>query len=596
MSKVISKTAEGNVLRMLMENTDAQLAYLDNNFNFLKVNSAYAKKSGYKKKDLIGRNHFDLFPNDENQKIFEKVKNTGKAIQFKAKPFIFPNDPERMITYWDWSLTPIKDRHNKNIGLVFSLMDVTTYKRTEESLKRSKSKYKNLFDNMVDAFSYHKMVFNKKGEAVDYIFLEFNKAFEKITGLKRKTAIGQRVTKVLPNIKKSKFDWIKKYGEVAKTGKKMKFERYFEPLDKWFSVSAYCPKKGYFAVTFKDISQWKTVKKKVEHLASFPRFNPEPVLELDFTGKVIFANAATFKTLKKNKLKPDIKLFLPNDITKIIETFKEKHRPTPIFREVQIGDDYLELKIHPLTKLNVIRIYSHNLTGRKKIEIQKDEFFNIASHELKTPLTSIKAFIQLIQRTCKRTCNPQMGHYLERVDVQIDKLTHLINDLLDISKIQSGKLVITKENIKIDNLIEEVIGDIQMTTTSKHKIYFKTRSNALIFGDHYRLSQVLANLLVNAIKYSPEADTINVQAKCKNGMVIISVKDYGLGIAKDKQKQLFQRFYQIQPSQDFLGKFSSLGLGLFISAKIVHDHNGDIWLRSKKGKGSTFYFSLPEKN
>lgn len=596
MFKVISKTTEGYILKMLMENTDAQLAYLDNNFNFLKVNSAYAKKSGYKKKELIGRNHFDIFPNDENQKIFEKVKNTGKAIQFKAKPFTFPNDPEKITTYWDWSLTPIKDRNGKNMGLVFSLMDVTGYKRTEEALQKSEYKYKNLFNNMVDAFSYHKMVFNKKGEAVDYIFLEFNKAFEKITGLKRKTTIGQRVSKVLPDIKKSKFDWIKKYGKVAKTGKKMKFESYFEPLNKWFSVSAYCPKKGYFAVTFKDISQLKMTTKKIEHLASFPRFNPEPVIELDFTGKVIFANAASFRILKKNKLKRDIKLFLPNDITKIIETFKDKQKPTPVFREAQIGDDYFDLKIYSLKKLNVIRIYGHDITKRIKMELQKDDFFNIASHELKTPMTSIKAFIQLIQKTCKGRCNPQMGHYLERVGVQIDKLTHLINDLLDISKIQSGKLILSKEKIKIDNLIEEVIEDIQMTTTSKHKIYFKTQSNALIFGDHYRLSQVLANLLINAIKYSPEAHTINVRAENKNGIIIISVKDYGLGIAKDKQKQLFQRFYQVQPTQDFLEKFSSLGLGLFISEKIVQDHGGNIWLKSKKGKGSTFYFSLPMKN
>lgn len=596
MAKIISGTTDGDILGMLMENTDTHLAYLDNNFNFLKVNSAYAQGTGYKKKDLIGQNHFDLFPNEENQKIFERVRDMGKAVKFKAKPFTYPFDPERITTYWDWSLTPIKDHDGKSVGLVFSLMNVTTYKRTEEAYKRSERRYKNLFNNMVDAFAYHRMIFNKKGKAVDYVFLEFNQAFEKITGLKRKTAIGKRVSEVLPGIKKSKFNWIEKYGEVSKTCKKMRFEQYFEPLGKWFSVSAYCPRKGYFAVTFKDITKWEIAEKKMEHLASFPRLNPEPVLELDLNGKMTYANMSTFKILRKNKLESNIRLFLPKDIDEIIETFKDKNRPPSISREVQVGDNCFDLRILPLINLGVIRIYGHDITKRRKLELQKDEFFSVASHELKTPLTSIKAFIQLIQKICKGTCNPQMGHYLKRVSVQIDKLTHLINDLLDISKIQSGKLIGIKENIKIDNLIEETIEDVQMTADSGHKIYFKTRSKASVFGDRYRLSQVLANLLVNAIEYSPKSDRVDVEAKNKNGMVVISVKDYGLGIAKEKQKQLFERFYQVQPSREFLGKFSSLGLGLFISAKIVRDHGGDIWLKSEEGKGSTFYFNLPEKN
>ncbi|MFA5828682.1 MAG: PAS domain-containing sensor histidine kinase [Candidatus Shapirobacteria bacterium] len=591
-----TQATEKDILDVLMENTDAHLAYLDNNFNFLKVNSAYAKGSGVLKKDLIGKNHFDLFPSRENQKIFEKVRKSGRTVRYRAKPFVNPVDPEKMTTYWDWSLTPIKDGEKKVIGLVFSLMNVTDYKRTEENLRRSEGKYRKLFDNMVDAFAYHKMIFDQKGKPIDYVFLEFNRAFEVATGLKKKTAIGKRVTEVLPGIKDGDFDWIGKYGQVAKTGKKIKFERYFEPLNKWFSITAYCPRKGYFATTFKDITGRINTEKKLKHLASFPRFNPEPVLELDFAGQVTYANASVYQVLKEAWLGQNARLFLPTDIGEIVDTLRKRNGVSSVLKEVKVGNKYFDLKIYHLVKLGLVRIYGHDITNRKKIEQQKDEFFSIASHELKTPLTSIKAFLQLIQRTCKGVCNPQMGHYHERVAVQIDKLTHLINDLLDISKIQSKKMEMAKEKIKIDKLIQEVAEDVQMTASNGHEIIVKSKVGATILGDSYRIGQVLSNLLVNAVKYSPDANRVEVSAKRKDGMVVISVKDFGLGIAKDKQKKIFERFYQIQPSPDFLGNFSSLGLGLFISAEIVRNHGGKIGLRSETGKGSTFYFSLPEKN
>jgi len=596
MLKRKSGITERKILALLMENTETQLAYLDKDFNFIKVNSAYAKGSGHKKTELIGKNHFDLFPDKENQKIFEKVRDTGKAVKFLAKPFVFPLEPERGTTYWDWSLTPIKDDEKKVIGLAFSLTEVTNYKRTEESLRRSERKYYMLFDSMVDGFAYHKMIYDEQGKSIDYVYLEINAAFEKITGKKRKTILGKRMTEVWPNATKVDFDWIGEYGEVAKTGKRIKFERYFEPLNKWFTITAYSTKKGYFATTFRDITSRINTVKKLKHLASFPRFNPEAVLEVDYTGLVTYANAAVYKILKEAWLGKNAQIFLPSNIGEIIKTLRKRKGVSSVIQEVKVGDKYFDLKIYHLAKMGIIRIYGHDITNRKKIEQQKDEFFSIASHELKTPLTSIKAFLQLIRKICKGECNPQMGHYHERVGVQIDKLTHLINDLLDVSKIQGGKLIITKEKIKIDKLIEEVAGDVQMTVGSGHKIIFEKKTEATILGDPYRIGQVLANLLVNAVEYSPEADRVEISAKRKDGMVIISVRDFGVGIEKEKQKQLFERFYQIKPGRDYLGKFSSLGLGLFISAQIVRNHGGKIGLKSKVGKGSTFYFSLPEGN
>ncbi|MFA6250526.1 MAG: PAS domain-containing sensor histidine kinase [Candidatus Shapirobacteria bacterium] len=596
MYKKFTKKDETGVLGALMENTEAQLAYLDNNFNFLKVNSAYARGANLKKRDLIGRNHFDLFPNSENKKIFERARDTGKTVKFKAKPFVFPLSPERGVTYWDWSLTPITNRDGVNMGLVFSLVDVTGYKITEVALKKSESNYRKLFDNMADAFAYHKMVFDKNGKAVDYVFLEVNLTFEKLTGLKGETIVGKKVSEIMPAIKEDDFDWIGKYGKVAKTGKKLKFTRYFKPLGRWFGVSAYCPERGFFAVTFKDVTGTVTAKRKMIHLASFPKLNPEPVLEMDLEGKIIFSNEAAQKILKEVGLGLDLSLFLPGDMKAVIATLRSAEGERPTFREIKVGERYFDLRIFILKELGVVRIYGHDISSRKKQEQKREEFFRVASHELKTPISSVKAYTQLITKTCHGTCHPQVKTYLGRVKYQVDKLTRLINNVIEVSRLQSEEIKVTKEEIEIDRLIDEVIKNIQITNGDGHKIILNGRTQAKIDGDRYRIGQALTNLLINAVEYSPNADKVKVRVWRKGGMVVIGVRDYGIGIGKEKQKELCRRLYQVNPNQEFLNKFSSLGLGLFISAQTILEHGGKIWLRSEEGFGSTFYFSLPERS
>jgi PAS domain S-box-containing protein len=137
---------ERDTLEVIMESTDAQLAYLDAEFNFLRVNSAYAEGSGYGKEQLIGRNHFELFPHAENQAIFGQVRDTGEAVTFRAKPFVYPEQPERGITYWDWTLMPVKDQKGKTRALVLSLMDVTQWQRTAEELRQHRERLQELVD------------------------------------------------------------------------------------------------------------------------------------------------------------------------------------------------------------------------------------------------------------------------------------------------------------------------------------------------------------------------------------------------------------------------------------------------------------------
>ncbi|HEX8923988.1 MAG TPA: HAMP domain-containing sensor histidine kinase, partial [Patescibacteria group bacterium] len=168
----------------------------------------------------------------------------------------------------------------------------------------------------------------------------------------------------------------------------------------------------------------------------------------------------------------------------------------------------------------------------------------------------------------------------------------IIYDFLDFSKIQAGKLEYNNEAIDIDKLVNEVVEDMQ-SANETHKIIKKGSSSATIEGDRTRLSQVLINLISNAIKYSPEADKVIVEVTDNQKNVIISVHDYGIGIPKDRQRKLFERFYRVSNPKKI--KIEGFGLGLYISKEIVIRHGGNIKVDSSPGKGSTFYFNLPIK-
>lgn len=231
-----------------------------------------------------------------------------------------------------------------------------------------------------------------------------------------------------------------------------------------------------------------------------------------------------------------------------------------------------------------------DITEQKELEKQKDEFLNMVSHELKTPITSLKMFIDL-QRQQLKEDKPQKANYFnERIKDQAEKLTELTNDLLDVSRIQTNKLRFNKEGFDMASVIADTVEGIQ-GTTHKHEIVVEEKNTNKVYGDQYRINQVLVNLLSNAIKYSPNGGKIYIKVKKENNYIVVSVQDSGIGISKSHQQKIFERLYQVTDPQE--KTFPGLGLGLYISKEIVERHNGKIWVKSTKGKGSTFYFSLP---
>ncbi len=226
----------------------------------------------------------------------------------------------------------------------------------------------------------------------------------------------------------------------------------------------------------------------------------------------------------------------------------------------------------------------------KELDQQKDHFISIASHELKTPITSIKGYIQILESMYSGSKDAFLKKSLSAVDKQIVKLTNLIADLLDLSKLKLGNLQLEKETFNINELIEEVVGEMRLVKRD-YEIQVSLQSDAEIFADRERLAQVLVNFLTNAIKYSPKNKLINVRSFLKDDVLTIEVKDHGIGISKQSQAKIFERFYRVEGTNE--KTYPGFGIGLFISSEIVHRHNGKIGVRSTPGKGSEFYFSIP---
>lgn len=241
-------------------------------------------------------------------------------------------------------------------------------------------------------------------------------------------------------------------------------------------------------------------------------------------------------------------------------------------------------------KINGIIATYRDITERKSLEHHKDEFIGIASHELKTPVTSLKAYLQILEENILKTNSPQSSDLLFKMNKQVDRLAILIKDLLDFTRIEGGKLKFREEMYELNELVLEIAEEVQLTT-KQHKIQVHLSRPVLLAGDRYRTGQVITNLLNNAIKYSPQADSIIVRTKVDKQAITISVQDFGIGIEHAFLTKVFERFFRVNETQ--YHHFPGLGLGLYIAAEVVKRQGGQIWVTSEPGKGSIFYFLLP---
>lgn len=241
------------------------------------------------------------------------------------------------------------------------------------------------------------------------------------------------------------------------------------------------------------------------------------------------------------------------------------------------------------------KLYTEQVDARRKVEDLsrlKDEFLSIASHELRTPVTSIKGYTQLAKTLIREGDLNTSEEYLEIALDQIDRMSRLILELLDVSRIETGRLEIRREPINWANFVRDVVHH-HHTSFNDRRFHLSVpeRTDRIVNGDRDRLEQVLGNLLENAVKYSPEGSEIYVMVENRAESVVTAICDRGIGIPADEIQQVFERFHRGR--QVSSTNYGGLGLGLYITKQIIERHGGSIWVESKEGAGTTFFFSLP---
>lgn len=355
-----------------------------------------------------------------------------------------------------------------------------------------------------------------------------------------------------------------------------------------------------------DITEQKLAIETANKLASIVEFSDDAIISINLDQTISSWNKGAEKIYgysKQEALGKPMSLIVPankkeefNQLMEVIqmgasvdhvETTRKKKNGTVL--DVSLTMSPIKNEIGQIIGASGI---ARDISEYKELERRKDAFISMASHELKTPLTSTKAFIQVLLKLHKNDTSNFTSDLLQKTENQLNKISNTVTYLLDLSRIRSGKFELKKTPFNLDETIKSSVSDVQITCL-KHNIYLEGEDLGKIYGDEDRISQVVINLLNNAVKYSPNSDKIKVHKYKQENKVVFSVTDYGIGIASTHQEKIFDRFYRASGTNE--KTYPGLGIGLFICHEIVKRHGGKIWVESKKGQGSTFSVCLPLK-
>jgi two-component system CheB/CheR fusion protein len=239
-------------------------------------------------------------------------------------------------------------------------------------------------------------------------------------------------------------------------------------------------------------------------------------------------------------------------------------------------------------------LFMLDISELKALEFQKDSLIGIASHELKTPVSSMLVYCEILEERLNGPDQSENLQMTKKMKAQIDRLGNLIRNLLDVTKIDEDGLKLTMAGFDINEQVKDIVGDFQRMSPG-HTIHLELKSNGKVVADKEAIAQVLTNLIHNAIKYSPKGGKIEIRSDDLDSEIKVSIEDEGIGIPRKFMGQVFDRFFRINNDSLNINTFPGIGLGLFISASIIKKHGGKIAVESIENKGSIFYFTLPVK-
>jgi len=581
------------------------------------ANKAILKAWG-KDESVIGMPLEVALPELNGQPFIQILKNvfeTGIAYEAKEDKVELINNGSLQTFYFDFIYKPLNDENGKVWAILNNATDVTELVNAKLKCKKSEELFRQMIYDAPVAIGI------LRGD--DFVVEDANDELLKIWG-KDKSILGQKIIDALPEIKNQPFpkllqdvyqNGVAHYG--YETFAKLEFNGVLE--DCYFNF-VYDPIRDKdknitgVMVVANDVSI--QVKSRLAFEESERRFKnlvlDTPMATAYYETEDIIVSIVNDEMLKFwGKDKSIIGLPFEEAIPELngqpfINLLKEVYRTgVPYHADQQMAflpvdgemkPQWFNFTYKPLRnaegEVYAILHCATDVTKLVQLQKQKDEFLGIASHELKTPVTSIKAYTQVLEKVIRKEGDEKKANMVHKMDIQLNRLTGLIGDLLDVTKIQSGKMTFNPVDFEFDALVNEMVDEIQHTT-SQHRIELDVNSNASVYADKERIGQVIVNFLSNAIKYSNDAESIFVASYLDDDEVILSVRDYGIGISRDLQHLVFDQFYRV--GGNLQHTYPGLGLGLYISSEIVKNEGGRIWVESEEGEGSTFYFALKVK-
>jgi len=349
----------------------------------------------------------------------------------------------------------------------------------------------------------------------------------------------------------------------------------------------------------------RMLRESQEYLSSIVETIRESLVVMDRDYVVLTANNHFLNTFKVslNETKGKLLYDLGNgqwnipELKKMMEEILPTNNPVLDY-EVEhefphIGKKLMLLNAHRIelegSYKDWILLAIEDITERRAIQQRKDDFLSIASHELKTPLTTIVGYMQMMDKMMPESASDKFKGIVEKTGKHVQRLNQLLFELLDVSRIQTGNIELHREEFDFDKMVAETIEGIK-TASPKRKIDIVGKVNRPFSGDESHLIQVVSNLLSNAIKYSPEGSDIVVHLSNISNFIKLSVSDQGMGINQEEQPKVFERFYRVGEVQRH---YPGMGIGLYVCQQIIQNHGGTIWVESEKNVGSTFSFTLP---
>lgn len=602
----------------------AHLVYLDRDFNFVRVNETYAATCGYRPEEMIGKNHFALYPHAENADIFRRVRDTGKPFEVRDKPFEFPDQPERGLTYWDWTLIPVKDGGGQVVGLIFSLFETTARVRVEEALRESEKKYRNLFANMAEEVHLWQLVRDEAGHIETWRLVDANLPTLKTWGRQSVEEIRGKTTDEIfgPG---STAHYMPVVRRIFGDGVPYSFEDYFPNLEKYFRFTS-VPFGEYFITTGADITPIKKAqdalrRSEARWSAAIETFAVGAIIATD-DEQVIYWNPAAREMHGLAPLNEGIEPLENTAATFQLWTPDGSRRLAPDewpMRRIKRGEPVrnLELRIgRPDQGWEKVFSYSgamvetaggerlifltcHDLTELRRAERalleadrRKTEFLAVLAHELRNPLAPIRNAVHILK--LKGTPDPALRMAQDIIDRQLTHMVRLIDDLLDVSRITRGQLQLRKERVELAAILDDAVESARPhLDQAAHALTVSLPPEPLYLdADPVRLTQVFLNLLNNAAKYTERGGRIGLAAELDGTEAVVTVSDNGIGIPQEHLSGIFEMFSQ---AGEALARCQGgLGIGLALTKGLVQMHGGSIEARSKGvGKGSAFIVRLP---